>query len=368
MKPLRCHRSTFVLASVFVALGCGPSFRAVHLSQPVSMSPMSDATISVEAGRVFVTDNILGSGMGEDTALGVEIGVTNGGREPYALSAATLACLLELSPDRPGETLSLTPAGGGDGSFPENLGLEDLKLGSTTIPPGESRRYWVVFRGYRYDGSDVPRKITISLPDTRGRRVQLVIADPAQGTLRWEVKPGSTGFAYGLQNSSLYASGLTVTAMAGTLAFVGRAGPVLWDAGLTSRILVEPQGGLNSPTSAFTGSGVSGHAAWLFTGWGSWQDPRRIGLFAGGEAQALLAIMRPTPAGEMPPKPILYGALSVEGGLQVDFGAVRFAPSPFPISWDGPSLPRWSLRVGYTHWFTHGLNSGGFMTSIRFAW
>ena len=368
MNHLRCNRSTLALVSVFVALGCGPSFRAVHLSQPVSMSPMSDATISVEAGRVFVTDNIIDSGMGEDTAIGVEIGVTNGGREPYVLSAATLACLMELSADRPGETLALTPAGGGDGPLPDHLGLEDLKLGSTTISPGESRHYWVVFRGYRYDGSDIPRKVTVSLPDARGRRVQLVIADPARGTLRWEMKPPASGLVYGFQNTALFAPGLTATGMAGSLGFVGRAGPIWWDAGLTSRILVEPQGRLDSPTSTFTGSGVNAHAAWLFTGWGAWQDPRRVGLFGGGEAQALLAIMHPTPAGEMPPKPILYGALSVEAGLELDIGALRPAASPFPISWDGPALPRWSIRVGYTHWFTHGLNSGGYMTSLRLAW
>jgi len=122
VNHLRCNRSTLALVSVFVALGCGPSFRAVHLSQPVSMSPMSDATISVEAGRVFVTDNIIDSGMGEDTAIGVEIGVTNGGREPYVLSAATLACLMELAPDRPGETLSLTPRAAATAPCPTTSG------------------------------------------------------------------------------------------------------------------------------------------------------------------------------------------------------------------------------------------------------
>ena len=179
------RRHVPLLLTATAAFGCGPSFQATQLTQPVSMSPMADATVSVEAGRVWLTDNIPGSGMGDDTALAVEIGVTNSGREPYVLSAATLSCLMELAPDRPGETLSLAPAGGGEGALPETLGLDDLKLGSTKIPPGESRHYWVVFRGYRYPGSDVPRKITIALPDTRGRRVELVIADPAHGQLRW---------------------------------------------------------------------------------------------------------------------------------------------------------------------------------------
>jgi hypothetical protein len=116
------------------------------------------------------------------------------------------------------------------------------------------------------------------------------------------------------------------------------------------------------------GSGLNGHVAWPFTGWGAWQDPRRVALFAGGEAQGLIAVMHPTPAGEMPPKPILHGALSVEGGVEFDIGAVRRAPSPFPISWAGPPLPRWTIRFGYTHWFVNGLNSGGYMTSFRLAW
>ncbi len=362
------RRAALLTFGLAAALGCGPSFRAVRLSQPVSMSPMTDATISVEAGRVFLTDNIVGAGMGEDTALAVELGITNAGREPYALSAASLSCWMELAPDAPGETLSLSPSGGGEGALPEDLGLDDLKLGAATIPPGETRRYWVVFRGYRYDGSDVPRKITVMLPDARGRRVQLVIADPSRGQLRWEMKPSGTSYVYGLENTSLLASGLSATAVAATISFVRPAGPLLWDAGLTSRTLIEPQGNLSSPTSAFMGSGVNGHLTWLFTGWGAWQDPRRVGLFAGGEAQALIAIMRPTPAGQMPPKPILYGALSVEGGLELDIGALRPAPSPFPLSWDGPAPPRWSIRVGYTHWFAGGSNSGGIVSSLRLAW
>src|SRR5436190_24228518 len=70
------RRAALLTFGLAAALGCGPSFRAVRLSQPVSMSPMTDATISVEAGRVFLTDNIVGAGMGEDTALAVELGIT----------------------------------------------------------------------------------------------------------------------------------------------------------------------------------------------------------------------------------------------------------------------------------------------------
>src|SRR5262245_8938944 len=99
-------------------LGCGRSFRTASLTQPVSMSPIVDPIIGVQAGRVMVTDDAFTGGMGDGSALAVEIGVTNAGREPYTLSAASFSCWLELSPDRPGETLSLTPAGGGAGAMP----------------------------------------------------------------------------------------------------------------------------------------------------------------------------------------------------------------------------------------------------------
>src|SRR4029079_8074450 len=168
---------------------------------------------------------------------------------PYTLSAASISCWMELSPDAPGETRSLTPAGGGEGAFPSDLSLEDQQLGSTTIPPGQSRRYWVLFRGYRYAGSDVPRKITVLLPDPRGRRIQVVIADPARGQLRWEVTPKRSGYMYGIQNTSLLAPGLTATGIAGNLGLVAIAGPIMWDVGLTTRLLVQSQGRLNSPTS-----------------------------------------------------------------------------------------------------------------------
>lgn len=372
VTPRRCSAGRLALAVALAAAatgpGCGPSFVAARPTQPVSISPMVDPTINVVVGRVWLTDNIVDSGMGDDTALAVEIGVTNPGREPYAISAASLSCMMELSPDLPGETVSLAPAGGGEGPFPAGLALDELTLGSATIPPGETRPYWVVFRGYRYSGSDVPRKITIALPDTRGRPVRLVIADPARGELRWEVKPPSRGYVFGLQNTALLASGLTLSAMSANIGFIGRAGPVLWDAGLSSSLLIEPQGGLTSPTSSFSGIGLNAHVAWPFVRWGAWQDPRAVGLFAGGEALALVAVMRPVPAGEKAPKPIGYGALSVDAGLELDYGALRPAASPLPISWAGPSLPRWSLRVGYTHWFTDGLNSGGYMLSLRLAY
>src|SRR3954447_2255838 len=185
MPTVKLSVSTIASLAALAALGCGSPFHPVALRGPISMSPMADATLSVELGRVFVTGDLLASGMGEDSALAVVLGITNTGREPFTLNAGSMSCWMELSPDLPGETRSLTPAGGGEGDTPGS-DLDDLQLGSATIPVGASRHYWVVFRGYRFAGSDAPRKITVSLPDAKGRRVQLVIADPARGDLRWE--------------------------------------------------------------------------------------------------------------------------------------------------------------------------------------
>src|SRR4029077_17859666 len=218
VKPRLVQLASLVVFAVF---GCGSRFRPVTLPRPISMSAMSDPTLSVELGHVFVTGDVLRSGMGEDSALAVVLGITNTGREPFTLSAGSMSCWMELSPDFPGETRSLTPAGGGEADFPGG-DLEDLKVGSATIAPGASRRFWVVFRGYRFAGSDAPRKITVSLPDARGRRVQVVIADPARGDLRWETAPSRTAAAYGVANTSVFAPGFTASGIGAQISLVTR--------------------------------------------------------------------------------------------------------------------------------------------------
>lgn len=358
---------TRILVVALVTVGCGTSYRAARLTQSVSMSPMADAILSVEAGNIHVSDDIISSGMNEDSVLAVELGITNAGSQPYALNAAAISCLMELSPDQPGETLSLTPAGGGEGPFPTDLASQDYTLGSTAIPPGQTRKAWVMFRGYRYAGSDVPRKITVSLPDPRGRRVQVVIADPARGQLRWEVQPKASTLFYGVNNTMLYGPELDGIGTAATLGLLQRSGRFLWDAGLTSRIFVETEGSLTSPTSAFSGSGLFGHVMLPLTGWGSGQDPRQFGLYAGGELQVLTAIETRASAAKKP-KPQLHGAASAEGGIELAIGTQRPYASPFPISFTGLSAPRWAVRAGYVHWWTGGGDSNGYVTSLLIAW
>jgi hypothetical protein len=356
-----------VFAFALATLGCGPTLLAGRLTEPGSIAPMTDATLTVAAGRIFVDERTAKFGMDEDSVLAVELGVTNGDREPYSLSAASISCWLELAPDRPAETRSLTPAGGGEGPFPQGEALDDLKLGSVSIPAGQTRSYWVVFRGYRYPGSDVPRKVTISLPDARGRRVELVIADPARGQLRWEVAPLAGTMIYGIQNIALMGPALDGMGMTALIGNVSRAGPILWDFALTSRTFVLQEGGLMSPTSTFSGLGVSAHVTLPLAGWGAWQDPRQFGVYAGGEAQVLVPVQRTRQPGEPMPQPNVYGALIAEGGIEFDIGTLRPAATPFPLSFTGLSAPRWSLRFGYTYWRAGGGDSHGYVSALRLA-
>jgi len=369
VKRARLHIAfAFVVASA--PLACGGLFRPMTLPGPISMSPMSDATLSVELGQVFVTGDVLKSGMGEESALAVDFAITNNGREAFTLNAGSMSCWMELSPDRPGETRSLTPAGGGEGGF-HGADLDDLKLGSTTIPPGATKGYWVVFRGYRYAGSDVPRKITVSLPDARGRRVQLVIADPARGDLRWQTEPARTGAAYGVQNTAVFAPGFTATAIGANISLITRVGPIMYDLGLTSGMILESKGRALSETNGFTSTGGNAHVTLPLTTWGNWQDPRQFGLYGGAGLQLLIEV--PGAMHDSKVAPRTYGVVSLDGGLELDVGARALpAASPFPISYSPPLQARWSIRMGYTHWFIGGdnvdLNSGGYTTSFRLAW
>jgi hypothetical protein len=355
------------LTLALATLGCGPTLLAGRLTEPGSIAPMTDATLTVAAGRVFVDQGTIDFGMGEDSVLAVELGITNSDRAPLSLNAASISCWLELAPDLPAQTRSLTPAGGGEGPFPEGSDLDDLKLGSVSILPGQTRSYWVVFRGYRYPGSDVPRKVTISLPDARGRRVQLVIADPARGQLRWEVKPFASTMIYGIQNTALLGPTLDGVGTEVLIGGVSRAGPILWDFALTSRTLVQQGGPLMSPTSTFSGLGWSAHVTLPLAGWGAWQNPRQVGIFAGGEAQVFVPVQRTREAGEPAPQVALHGGLIGEAGIEFDIGTLRPAATPFPISFAGLSAPRWSLRMGYSYWRAAGGDSHGYVSSLRLA-
>jgi hypothetical protein len=274
---------------------------------------------------------------------------------------------MALSPDRPAETLSLTPVNGGEG-VPLRGRPDDRKLGPITIQPGETRRAWIMFRGYRYPRSDLPRLITVSLPrDAGGKPVQLVIADPAGGR-RWEVVADRAGAGYGVQYTSLFADGMGGQALAGVLTVVSRTGPVFYDVGILTGMFAANAGRLTPVSSTFSTVGANIHLTVPVLEWGPWPAPRRLALYAGGGGQGLFGRHETAP----PRTPNTYAALSVDGGIELTLGAQAPAALPFPISFTGRPLPRASLRLGYTHWFassvpggTVSANSGGYMVAIR---
>jgi hypothetical protein len=328
------------------------------------MSPLADATVRAELVQARVTSNVVLAGFSEQTLLVVVLRVTNAGRDPYVLSTAAIACWLELSPDQPGETRALTAVAGGEGSEWDG----GATFGSVMVAPGETRQVWVTFRGHRYAGSDVPRRVTIWFPDGRGRRIELVIADPGRGQ-RWLVEPFAFGFGFGAQSTTLDSSALTARAVAAQVTYLWRVGPVLIDAGLSLRLILQSGGRLISETSGFDSGGAFAHLTVPVVRWSVLPTPWLLGLYGGGESQYFDEITRPGSDGLVRST---YGALSVEGGVEVDFTGVPPAQSPFPISYSRPALPRWTARAGYTYWWTSGndisANSGGFVMMLRFNW
>jgi hypothetical protein len=194
-----------------------------------------------------------------------------------------------------------------------------------------------------------------------------VIADPARGQLRWEVKPLGSTMIYGVNNTSLFGPELVGTAVAAMLGGIKRSGPILYDIGLTARTFVMQRGSWTSPTSSFSGTGWYGYVTWPLAGWGSAYDPRQFGVYGGGELQVMFAIQTRESAMMMPAVDFL-GAAVAEGGIEFDVGSLRPGPTPFPISYTSWSAPRWAFRLGYIHWWTSGGDSNGYSTSLRLAW
>ena len=364
MPPVNLRRTQIALVFLlaFSSVGCAVH-REVHVTQPVAMSPLADATLRAELARVLVGTSVVLAGLSENSSLFVFLRVTNAGHEPYALNTASIACWLELSPDQPAETRALTPVAGGEGADPHGA----TTLGWVTILPGETRQAWVQFRGYRYPGSDVPRKVTIWFPDARGRRVELVIADPGRGQ-RWTMDPLPLGVGFGAQSTTLDSSAFAARAVAAQLTWVWRMGPLLGDAGMSDTLILQRGGRLISETSGFDAIGLHAHLAAPLIRWNVLPIPWFLGLYGGGEAQYFNEIEHPDSNGSVKGT---YGALSVEGGVELDFSGAQPAPSPFPISYSRPSLPGATLRAGYTYWWTRGndlsANSGGLVMLARFA-
>jgi hypothetical protein len=347
------------------AVACGTSFVAARPTEPVA-TPPGPRTASVD--RILITDDIPIDGMGNDSAIVFELSLTNGSPdELWSVSGALFACLMPLDPEHPGETRALTPVGGAEGRFPGEVPGEGSLIGMFTVPPGQTRSYWVLFRGYRFAGSDVPRRVVLRIPTPGGPALELVVADPNRGSLRWQLPPRPSVWNIGFQSVALFSEHLRATGMSNVVARRLDLHRVSLDVGLVSALLVETHGDLLSETSAFTGLGPTVTATWPLVGWGSDLDPHRFGLYAGGSA-LLLPELPQQPRPDPMKRPSFYGVLAAEAGIAFDMGTLRFAPTPFPLSAGAPPLPRWTIRAGYTHWWVGGGGTDGYTVGFRLAW
>jgi hypothetical protein len=355
-----------------LAAGCGPTYIEVRPSEPLAAVT---GRVRADVLRLWLTDEVVDRGLGDDIDLVVELRVRNDDARERKISPGSFSCLLELDPRLPAQTLSLLAGGGAEGPFRGEPPGEGSLLLPVTIPPGQSRDLWVIFHGYRFEGSDRPRRVTLKAPLDDGMLV-VDLADPARGALRWQAPAQRTAISVGIHNVSLFAGGLNVTAPGWEATFNWRRGPVMWDVGLLSSVLVQTQGPLQSVTSTLTGVGLTAHLTVPLASWGAATNPRMISVFAGGSASFLVELLTPARAKEINMnmnstndpnlKVHTYGFPTVEAGLELDFGQLRFAASPFPLSPSLPALPRWSARVGYVQGWAGGSTGGGILSSFRF--
>jgi len=348
-----------------VAGGCAATgYREARLTQTAEAG---SRTFAVAVARVYLSEETVLSGVGDGTALVVELEVTNRGPTPYQLNPAQIWCLLRIDTRHPDQTRLFPASVSGEGSF-EGVVPEAAELPPLDVPPGQTRTAWVLFRGYAFADSDVPRRVTLTLPDPEGRSVEVVLADPAEGYLRWTVPPTHSAITVGFAARALYGSYAQLQAVSTRVSRLARTERFLWDVGITSTTFVQVKGALRSTSSSFGGVGFDAHLTLPVFSWGNPAYPWRMGAYAGGEAQLLIAT-EPTQTEANPTPPPVYGEIGPEIGLELDVGALSVARTPFPLVPERHNpVPRWAWRLGYTHtWVGHG-TADGYTSGFKLVW
>ena len=176
MKSSRRAQSPLVgwLLTISVAvagggIGCGITYRQVRLSQPVQAAA---GDLHVEVTGAFLDDEALEDGVGDGTALIVELTASNSGPQPWIAPASGFWCLLQVDTAHPDQTLMLPPSIDGQGPFPGQP-PEPPELKPIEVPAGQTRAFWVLFRGYRFAGSDIERRVTLNVPGIDGHPIEL---------------------------------------------------------------------------------------------------------------------------------------------------------------------------------------------------
>lgn len=355
-------RSPILTLALLLVTGCGQSYLATRPTEPVTTA---GAGVGAALERVFVTDGLRADGLDDEARLVVELRVKNEGPVARRISPGSFTCAMELDARRPEQTRALLAAGGGEGPFPGSLPDEGSVLAGVALQPGESKTMWAVFEGYRFEGSGVARKVTVTIPVEGRAPLELVIADPARGGLRWESRPPRGAFVIGIRSGSLY-GGLGGMTTSNELTWMWKAGPLRLDAGILSTVLVATRGPLVSETSTFTGTGLTAHLSAPLLSWGPEQTLRQVGLYAGGAASFLIEVPKRTPDEKDPLHTV--GLYHAEAGVEIAGGILHLAATPFPLSEVGRQLPRWAIRAGYVQSWAGGVTSGGYATTLRFIW
>jgi hypothetical protein len=354
----------FAVLGLALALGCGPTYVGVRPTERLAAAARG---VQAEVTRLWITDDVQRHGFDDEPRLVVELSVRNDGAQARRLSPGSLSCVMHGDARRPGQARMLLAGGGGEGTFPGELPDEGSLLAPVTIPPGQSRVVWAVFHGYRFDGSEIPRRLVLTVPVEGLAPLELVLADPARGDLRWETPPVKSAFAYGVKNVTLLAPGLGGSAPSAEIVRLTRSGRFLWDVGLLSTVFARTQGHrLTSETNVFSGVGLTAHLTLPLLSWGTSRNPVEVGVYGGGAASFLAEIARSHPPSDMY-QPHIYGFVQAEAGLELDIGILRLASTPFPLAAAGRGLPRWIIRLGYVQSWAGDASSAGFATTLRFT-
>jgi hypothetical protein len=354
-----------LLVLAVTAVGCGSGFEVVRLREPATASA---GGLRVQVRQLQISDDVASDGLSDDSEIVAELTVANLGHSDYVLRPSELTWRMAIDARAPGETRSLPSAWGGEGTFDgaDGDGGYHLKWQPVVVAPGQTRSYWVVFPGYDFAGDNIPRRITLALPDPAGRRLELTLADPANGFARWEVEAPPSIWMLGVQTHAMYGAHLRAMATSAQMSRVAQIGRWRWDVGFASRLLAQLEGELASTTSAFTGLAINAHISTPLWAGGRPDSPIEVGVYVGGEAQMLIALQRGDESAAMPPA--IYGGFGGELGLELGLGAVRRAATPFPLTPVGKPLPLLVSRLGYTHWWIGNGHSDGYTGGFRLAW
>lgn len=354
------------LSLVLALFGCvSGGYREARLTQPAEVLTRGFA---VEVSRVYLNEETVTDGVADGTALVVQLDITNRGTASYQLKPGQIWCLLEIDARHPDQTRMFPASVSGEGLFTGYL-PEALELPPVDVPPGQTRTAWVLFRGYRFPDSDIARKVTLTLPDPDGKTIELVLADPGIGYLRWTVPATRSTLSFGVQDRALYGGYAQLNMISTRLSRMARAGRFLWDIGLVSTTVVQVKGVLRSSSSSFGATGFDAHLSLPLLRFGEAAYPVRFGPYLGAELQLLIATEATQTDTSNPKPPPVYGEFGPEIGLEMDVGALRLARTTFPlVAETHDPVPRWLFRIGYSHtWVGHG-TADGYLSSFRIAW